>query len=203
MAFDRTTLKLLNHPFKPWVTGTYYSLGELVFYNNNLYEALEDHTAGSTFAEDTAKWVSRMTGEATSNADHVTYDNTSSRLVADDVQSAIDELSVASPIFRQKPTSAAVVEGDVVVLTNGEWVPLDGTVEVSDNISWGIAVNVDTDTHIADVLYGGKLISALVTTVGDWYCDASGKLTQTVTQFFVGYSFSIGFLYLDLVNTVV
>jgi len=202
MPFDRSTLMLLNRYLDTWASSVYYALGEYVVYQNAIYKAVESHTSSSTFAADVDKWMVVLTGEATTNADHVAYDNTVSKLVSTNIQSAITELSVTSSIFRQKSLDVDVVNGDVVTLKDGVWVPLDGTVEFEENMSWGIAINVNTETHVGDILYNGKLINALVTSPGNWYCDAFGKLTQTVTNFYVGYAFSEGVLYLDLINSV-
>jgi len=84
-----------------------------------------------------------------------------------------------------------VVDYDVVWFKDNLWKKINGTLEdhKSVDFNWGIAYHVNEDDHIGRVIYEGQLKGCdIIDSNGNWYADEHGKLTQTASEFYVGYS---------------
>ena len=93
-------------------------------------------------------------------------------------------------VLERTTISSKVEEWDVVWFMDGVWRPVDGTLDPmpTHDYNWGIAYHVEHETHTAQIIYDGELKGcSLINTVGKWYADRHGKLTQTETNFYVGY----------------
>jgi hypothetical protein len=126
-------------------------------------------------------------------------------------------------VLERTTISSKVEEWDVVWFMDGVWRPVDGTlnlyngyrfINLTDNklytyvtedpmpihdYNWGIAYHVDHETHTAQIIYDGELKGcSLINTVGKWYADRHGKLTQTETNFYVGYCLAPTTLVIEL-----
>jgi len=86
--------------------------------------------------------------------------------------------------------------GKIVIFQETGWEIANGTIDYAVDISFGVALNVTSG--VGDVLFEGVYESAAITTTGKWYCDATGNLTQTVTELYVGYAFETGKLLLGV-----
>lgn len=97
-------------------------------------------------------------------------------------------------LYKNQTINAA--SGTVVLAEASGWELVDGTFVFEDDISYGIALNVSEG--VGDILYEGVYENADIDGIGAWYCDASGVLTQSETEFYVGYAFETGKLLLGV-----
>jgi hypothetical protein len=100
-AYDKLTMisqELDSKGFAPTVLGAWaaltdYDYGDVVLYSGDYYLCMVAHTSGASF--DTIYWTKYIDATLGTSADEVSYDNTASTLLADNVQDAIDELDVS------------------------------------------------------------------------------------------------------------
>ncbi len=84
-----------------------------------------------------------------------------------------------------------VVDYDIVWYKDNVWKKIDGTSidHKTMDFNWGFAYYVNPETNIGKVIYEGQVKGCdIIDSNGDWYADGNGKLTQTVTEFYVGHS---------------
>lgn len=104
-------------------------------------------------------------------------------------------------VLQRTLVSSKVEEWDVVWYMDGLWRPVDGTLDPMPayDFNWGIAYHVDPETQTAQIIYDGEVKGCTtINNIGKWYVDRHGKLTQTMTNFYVGYCLEVNSLVITL-----
>ena len=168
-------------------TAVSYVIGDLVMHEDRLYEC----TGATTGTWDSTKWtattVDNLFSNISSSADHITYDNTSSGLTADDVQEAIDEVytKVGSAALTTTASnlSGAVNELDLdkteVVSLNSyaDWVALPAS-KLTDHKLYRIPGGTPAETALWD-----KVGTDPLDTTADDLSGAVNELNASLDKF--------------------
>lgn len=164
----------LNSP-TAWLTATAYIANDTVFYQYKFYKCLVSHTSG-TFSTDLAAsyWLELADFSATQQAALIVYDNSTSGLVATNMQAAMDEL-VASVIVSSvhgRIGAVVAVAGDY----SADEVTFDptGLTEVS-------GTDVQAALESVDAAFGA-LGTAAAADTGDFATAAQGAKADTALQ---------------------